>query len=78
LFSAAVVNCFAGPAIPDELAGGRLLLMRAMDVSVGVAQPEEFTVTLNGNSYMTAEEHLYVGRCVDHLRRADHEDGVVV
>jgi hypothetical protein len=41
--------------------GKRLSLMRAMDVSVGVAQPEEFTVTLNGSSYMTAEEHLTLG-----------------
>lgn len=39
----------------------RLLLMRAVDVSVGVTQPEEFTVTLNGSNYMTAEEHLTLG-----------------
>jgi hypothetical protein len=41
--------------------GKRLLLMRATDVSVGVAQPEEFTITLNGNSYMLAEEALTLG-----------------
>jgi hypothetical protein len=41
--------------------GKRLSLMRATDVSAGVAQPEEFKVTLNGNSYMTAEEQLTLG-----------------
>ena len=41
--------------------GKRLSLMRATDVSVGVALPEEFKVTLNGNSYMTAQEQLTLG-----------------
>jgi hypothetical protein len=41
--------------------GKRLSLMRATDVAVGVTQPEEFTITLNGSSYMTAEEHLMLG-----------------
>jgi hypothetical protein len=41
--------------------GKRLLLMKAMDVSVGVAQPEEFTITLNGSSYLTAQEPLTLG-----------------
>jgi hypothetical protein len=39
--------------------GNNLLLARAMDV--GVAQPEEFAITLNGNYYLTAEEHLTLG-----------------
>jgi hypothetical protein len=41
--------------------GKRLLLMRAMDVSVGITDPEEFKITLNGNSYMMAEEYLTLG-----------------
>jgi hypothetical protein len=41
--------------------GKRLSLMRAMDVSVGVAQPEEFKITLNNASYMQAEEQLTLG-----------------
>jgi hypothetical protein len=36
-------------------------LMRATDVSVGVAQPEEFKITLNNASYMQAEEQLTLG-----------------
>jgi hypothetical protein len=39
----------------------RLSLIRATDVAVGVAQPEEFTITLNNSSYMTADEHLTLG-----------------
>ncbi|MCK1367244.1 hypothetical protein [Bradyrhizobium sp. 62] len=45
-------------AAPDSK---RVLLMRATDVSVGVAQPEEFTITSNTASYLTAEEHLTLG-----------------
>ena len=41
--------------------GKRLLLMKAMDVSVGAVQPEEFTITSNGSSYLTAEEQLTLG-----------------
>jgi hypothetical protein len=41
--------------------GKRLLLMRAMDVSVGVTEPEEFKITLNNTSYMMAEERLSLG-----------------
>jgi hypothetical protein len=41
--------------------GKRLLLMRAMYVSVGVTDPEEFKVTLNNNSYMMAEEQITLG-----------------
>src|ERR1700737_3086994 len=41
--------------------GKRLSLMRATDVSVGVAQPEEFKITLNNASYMQAEEQLTLG-----------------
>jgi hypothetical protein len=41
--------------------GKRLSLMRAMDVSVGVAQPEEFKITSNSTSYMQAEEQLTLG-----------------
>jgi hypothetical protein len=41
--------------------GKRLLLMRAMDVSVGVTDPEEFKVTLNNNSNMMAEEQITLG-----------------
>jgi hypothetical protein len=41
--------------------GKRLSLVRATDVSAGVAQPEEFKITLNSNSYVTAEEQLTLG-----------------
>ena len=41
--------------------GKRLSLMRATDVSAGVAQPEEFKITLNNASYMQAEEQLTLG-----------------
>jgi hypothetical protein len=41
--------------------GKRLSLMRATDVSAGVAQPEDFKITLNNNSYMQAEEQLTLG-----------------
>jgi hypothetical protein len=41
--------------------GKRLLLMRSMDVSAGITDPEEFTVTLNGNSYVMAEEQITLG-----------------
>jgi hypothetical protein len=41
--------------------GKQLLLARATDVSAGVAQPEEFTITLNGTNYLTAEERLTLG-----------------
>jgi hypothetical protein len=41
--------------------GRKLLLARATDVSAGVAQPEEFTITLNNNSYLTANENLTLG-----------------
>jgi len=37
------------------------LLARATDVSVGVAQPEEFSITLNSSSYLTANENLTLG-----------------
>ena len=53
--------------------GKRLSLMRATDVSAGVAQPEEFKVTLNGNSYMMAEEQLTLG-----VASSYYENGVVV
>lgn len=39
----------------------RLLLMRATDVAVGVAQPEEFMITSKTASYIAAEEHLTLG-----------------
>jgi hypothetical protein len=35
--------------------------MRATDVSVGVAQPEEFKITYNSTSYMQAEEQVSLG-----------------
>lgn len=41
--------------------GKQLSLMRATDVSAGVAQPEEFKITLNSSSYMQAEEKLTLG-----------------
>ena len=41
--------------------GKRLLLMRAMDVSNGITDPEEFKITLNNDSYMMAEERLTLG-----------------
>jgi hypothetical protein len=41
--------------------GKRLSLMRATDVSAGVAQPEEFKITYNSTSYMQAEEQLTLG-----------------
>ena len=41
--------------------GKGLSLMRATDVSAGVAQPEDFKITLNNNSYMQAEEQLTLG-----------------
>jgi hypothetical protein len=41
--------------------GKRLLLMRAMDVSAGITEAEEFTITLNNSSYMMAEERLTLG-----------------
>jgi hypothetical protein len=41
--------------------GKRLLLMRAIDVSAGITEPEEFTLTLNSSSYMMAEERLTLG-----------------
>ena len=37
------------------------MLARATDVSVGVAQPEEFSITLNSSSYLTANENLTLG-----------------
>jgi hypothetical protein len=39
--------------------GKNLLLARAMDIAA--AQPEEFSITLNGNYYMSAEKHLTLG-----------------
>jgi hypothetical protein len=41
--------------------GKNLLLMRAMDVSVGIPTPEEFKITTNGSYYMMAEERLTLG-----------------
>ena len=41
--------------------GQRLLLARAMDVSVGITDPEEFKITSNSSSYMMAEERLTLG-----------------
>jgi hypothetical protein len=41
--------------------GKKLLLARAMDVSVGVTQPEEFTITSNTSYYLTAREDLTLG-----------------
>jgi hypothetical protein len=41
--------------------GKQLLLMRAMDVSVGVTDPEEFKITSSGSSYLMAEERLVLG-----------------
>jgi hypothetical protein len=41
--------------------GKKLLLARATDVSVGVAQPEEFAITSNTSSYLTAREDLTLG-----------------
>jgi hypothetical protein len=35
--------------------------MRATDVSVWVAQPEEFKITYNSTSYMQAEEQVSLG-----------------
>jgi hypothetical protein len=41
--------------------GKTLLLARATDVSAGVAQPEEFTITLSSTYYLTALENLTLG-----------------
>jgi hypothetical protein len=41
--------------------GKRLSFARAMDVSAGVVQPEEFKITLNSNSYLQAEEPVTLG-----------------
>jgi hypothetical protein len=41
--------------------GKRLLLIRAMDVSAGITEPEEFKITLSDSSYMMAEEQLTLG-----------------
>jgi hypothetical protein len=41
--------------------GKRLLLMRAMDVSAGTTEPEEFKITLNNSSYIMAQEQLTLG-----------------
>jgi hypothetical protein len=41
--------------------GKHLLFMRAMDVSVGATDPEEFKITLNNASYMMAEEQIGLG-----------------
>jgi hypothetical protein len=38
--------------------GKKLLLLRATNVEAGVVQPEEFKITLNGASYMMAQEQL--------------------
>jgi hypothetical protein len=41
--------------------GKRLLLMRESDVSVGVAQPEEFAIIGNTSYYLTAQEPVIPG-----------------
>lgn len=41
--------------------GKRLSFMKASDVLAGMAQPEVFNITFNGNSYMQAEERLPLG-----------------
>ena len=41
--------------------GKKLVLARAIDVTAGVAQPEEFAVTSNNSSYLTAKEDLTLG-----------------
>jgi hypothetical protein len=41
--------------------GKQLLLMRAMDVSAGITDPEEFKITSSSSSYMMAEERLLLG-----------------
>jgi hypothetical protein len=35
--------------------------MRAMDVSAGTTEPEEFKITLNNSSYIMAQEQLTLG-----------------
>ena len=35
--------------------------MRAIDVSSGITDPEEFKITLSNSSYITAEEPLTLG-----------------
>lgn len=44
--------------------GKRLLVMRAMDVSTGSTQPEEFKISSSGNSYLLAEEPLTLGKAL--------------
>ncbi|MHC2620084.1 hypothetical protein ACVIW2_002116 [Bradyrhizobium huanghuaihaiense] len=44
--------------------GKRLLVMKAMDVSTGSTQPEEFKVTSSGSSYLLAEEPLTLGKAL--------------
>ncbi|MEE4417431.1 hypothetical protein [Klebsiella pneumoniae] len=41
--------------------GKRLSVMKAMDVSTGSTQPEDFKISSNGNSYLLAEEQLTLG-----------------
>ena len=41
--------------------GKQLLLMRAMDVSVGVTDAEEFKITSSSSNYLMAEERLLLG-----------------
>jgi hypothetical protein len=41
--------------------GKQVLLMRAMDVSVGATDPEEFKITSNSSSYLMAERRLVLG-----------------
>jgi len=36
--------------------GKKLLFMRAMDVSAGMTDPEEFNITMNSSSYMMAKD----------------------
>ena len=41
--------------------GKQLLLMRAMDVSVGVTDAEQFKITSSSSNYLMAEERLLLG-----------------
>lgn len=44
--------------------GKRLSVMKAMDVSTGSTQPEDFKITSNGSSYLLAEEELTLGKAL--------------
>jgi hypothetical protein len=58
--------------------GETVSLAKAMNASIGVVDPEEFTVTQNGNYYLTAIKDQAGWDRLNRLRRQNDEDGVVI